>query len=183
MDTIQINAFAVVEYELFSPEGELLDGSAMEDGEPIEYVHGYSMLVPGLEAALEGLAAGARRELTLTADDAYGERDEDLVFSIERGDVEDEELEVGDEVVTVQDGEEIALRVKSIDGDEVVVDGNHPLAGLALTYKVVVRSVRQATPGEIEAAARQLAEVEDDVAQHGMEESGLIQLGTKTGKA
>ena len=65
------NARVVLDYELKDDEGEVLDASDGDGGEPIVYVHGYGMLVPGLEAALAGLEAGASKEIVVTPEDGY----------------------------------------------------------------------------------------------------------------
>jgi len=162
--TIAPNRHAVVDYELRGDAGELFDASQGEDGEPIRYVHGYGMLVPGLEAALAGLAAGDERDIVVPAEAGYGERDESLVLRLDRSELpEGGQVEVGDEVVAESDdGEEIAMSVVEVGEDEVVVDANHPLAGMTLRYSVKVREVREATPEEIEAAASDL----DDAHEH-----------------
>ena len=164
---IQPNFHVIVDYELRDDEGEVLDASDAEDGEPIEYVHGYGMLVPGLEAALVGLRAGDERKIVVPAEAGYGERDETLVLELDRADLPEEEsgkaLDVGDELVAESpDGEEIAMTVVEIDGDRVVVDANHPLAGMTLHYAVKVREVREASADEIEQAASEL----DDAHEH-----------------
>jgi FKBP-type peptidyl-prolyl cis-trans isomerase SlyD len=162
--TIQPNAYVTIEYELRGEDDELLDASEQQDGEPIRYVHGYGMLVPGLEAALAGLRAGDERDVVVLAEGAYGEYDEGLVLEISRSDLPDPAgAQVGDEFTAESpDGEEMAVRVQSIEGDRVFVDANHPLAGMTLRYLVKVREVREATDAEIGQAAADL----DDAHEH-----------------
>jgi FKBP-type peptidyl-prolyl cis-trans isomerase SlyD len=162
--TIQPNTHVVVDYELRDDEGDLLDASEAEGGHPIRYVHGYGMLVPGLESALLGLKAGDEREVIVPAEAGYGEYDETLVLQIDRAEFPNpKEVEVGDEFVAESpDGDEIAMNVVEVREDVVVVDANHPLAGMTLRYHVKVRDVRQATEDEIERAASDL----DDAHAH-----------------
>ncbi len=162
--TIQPNTHVTLDYELRDEDGDLLDASAGEDGEPIRYVHGYGMLVPGLEAALAGLRAGDEREVVVPADSGYGEYDDSLVLEIERGQLPDPSaVQVGDEFVAESpDGDEVVMNVLEVHDDRVVVDANHPLAGMTLRYMVRVRDVREATEGEIEKAAAEL----DDAHEH-----------------
>jgi FKBP-type peptidyl-prolyl cis-trans isomerase SlyD len=159
-DTIQPNRHVVVDYELRDDEGDLLDASEAEGGHPIQYIHGYGMLVPGLESALSGLKAGDERDVIVPAEAGYGEYDESLVLQIERSEFPDpKEVEVGDEFVAESpDGEEIAMNVVEVHDDVVVVDANHPLAGMTLRYHVKVRDVRPATDLEIQRAAEDLDE-------------------------
>jgi FKBP-type peptidyl-prolyl cis-trans isomerase SlyD len=163
--TIQPNIHVTLDYELKGGDGELLDASEGEGGEPIRYVHGYGMLVPGLEAALAGLHSGDEREIVVPAEAGYGERDETLVLEIERSEFPDPKaVEEGDEFVAESpDGDEIAMNVIEVKGDVVIVDANHPLAGMTLHYKVKVRDVRQATDDEVERAAADLDEAHEHV--------------------
>ena len=167
--TIQANTFVTLEYELRSAEpdgdGELIDASDGEGGEPIRYVHGYGMLVPGLEAALAGMSAGEEREVLVPAEAAYGERDDDLVLDVERSEFPDPAaVAVGDDFVAESpDGEEVAMTVIEVKGDVVVVDANHPLAGIALRYRVRVKEVRPATDEEVANAAADLDHAHEHV--------------------
>jgi FKBP-type peptidyl-prolyl cis-trans isomerase SlyD len=164
LQRIQPNSHVTLEYELRDEDGDLLDASSEPDGEPIRYVHGYGMLVPGLEAALGGLTAGDEREIVVPAENAYGEYDESLVLEIARSDLPDpSRVQVGDEFVAESpDGEELAVSVQAVNDDSVIVDANHPLAGMTLRYLVKVREVRDATDHEIEHAASDL----DDAHEH-----------------
>ena len=126
--TIQPNRHVTIAYELRDDEGELLDASEGDEGEPIRYVHGYGMLVPGLEAALAGLAVGQERDVVVPAEAGYGEYDEELVLEIERAEFPDPKaVKVGDEFIAESpDGDEVAMSVIEVKGDGVVVDANHP---------------------------------------------------------
>jgi FKBP-type peptidyl-prolyl cis-trans isomerase SlyD len=162
---IEPNNYVTVDYELRDHAGVLLDGSGPEGAEPIEYVHGYGMLVPGLEAALAGLRAGDEREVIVPSEAGYGDRDEALVLEVDRSQFPDPTaVAVGDEFVAESpEGDEIAMSVVDVRGDVVVVDANHPLAGVTLLYRVKVRSVRPATREEIENAAAEFDEAREHV--------------------
>jgi FKBP-type peptidyl-prolyl cis-trans isomerase SlyD len=160
---IQPNRHVTLDYELRDEDGDLLDASEIEGGEPIRYVHGYGMLVPGLEAALVGLKVGDEREIVVPADSGYGEYDESLLVEIDRAEFPDPKaVAIDDEFVAESpDGEEVTMRVVEVQDDVVVVDANHPLAGMTLRYNVAVRSVRLATDSEIERAAADLDEAHE----------------------
>jgi FKBP-type peptidyl-prolyl cis-trans isomerase SlyD len=162
--TIEPNRHVTLDYELRDEDGDLVDASEGEGGEPIRYVHGYGMLVPGLEAALVGLRAGDERDVVVPADAGYGEYDEGLVLEVDRSELpEAKAVNVGDELVAESpDGDELAMSVIEVRDDVVVVDANHPLAGMTLRYHVKVRDVREATEQEIEGAASDL----DDAHAH-----------------
>jgi FKBP-type peptidyl-prolyl cis-trans isomerase SlyD len=155
MKTIQPNARVVLEYTLKDDKGVVLDSSDADDGEPIVYVHGYGMLVPGLEAALVGLEVGSVKDVTVSPEEGFGERDDELVLEIDRGDFPDpKKVVVGDEVVAESpDGDEVPMRVVEVKTDTVVVDANHPLAGVTLRYSLVVKEVAAASDEEIAEAA------------------------------
>lgn len=183
MDAIGPNAHVVLDYTLRLAEGgEVVDASEGEEGEPITYVHGYGMLVPGLEAALVGLKAGEKRTVPLPAEDAFGEHDDDLVLEVDRGDFPPE-VAVGDEFVAQsEEGDEEFLRVVEVRSDAVVVDGNHPLAGCDVVYEISVREVRAATEVEIEAAAQAFEEAgygDEAEAEAEAARAELVQLTVK----
>ena len=161
---IEPNRFVTLEYVLKDDEGDILDASEGEDGEPIEYVHGYGMLVPGLEAALAGMKTGESKEIVVSAEEGFGERDDELVLEIDRTEFPDPKVvKEGDEFVAESpDGDEVVMRVVEVKDDAVMVDANHPLAGVTLHYSVKVREVREATAEEIEDAASDL----DDAHEH-----------------
>ncbi len=197
MKTIQPNARVVLEYTLKDEKGTVLDSSDAEDGEPIVYVHGYGMLVPGLEAALMGLEVGSVKDVTVSPDEGFGDRDDELVLEIDRGDFPDpKKVAIGDEVVAESpDGDEVPMRVVEVKTDTVVVDANHPLAGVTLRYAVVVKEVAQATDEEIAEAAAGFDEAGYDEAgcddpthdhshgdhghSHGSKTGDLVQLSSK----
>jgi FKBP-type peptidyl-prolyl cis-trans isomerase SlyD len=183
--TIEANKHVVLDYELRADDGDLLDASEGEGGQPIRYVHGYGMLVPGLEAALAGLRAGDERDIVVPAEAGYGEYDEELVLEIERSEFpEPGAVAVGDEFVAESpEGEEIPMTVVEVKDDAVVVDANHPLAGVTLRYSVKVRDVREATQKEIEEAAAALDEAHEHVhgpdCDHSHDHDGMVSLGKK----
>lgn len=186
MDTIQSNAFVVLAYTLKDDKGAVLDSSDVEDGEPIEYVHGYGMLVPGLEAALVGLKVGEAKKVVVSPEEGFGERDEELLLEVDRSDFpRPEKVKEGDEFIAESpDGEEVPMRVLEVKADSVVVDANHPLAGVTLHYEVKVEEVREATEEELEDAAAAFEAAgycDDPTHDHGSAESGenLVQLRSK----
>ncbi|GAA0498652.1 peptidylprolyl isomerase [Deinococcus depolymerans] len=136
-----------LDYKL-TVNGEIVDQS--EPGEPLVYLHGHSNIIPGLEAALEGKGAGESLQVTVQPEDGYGPRDEENVESLSREDFEDD-IEVGETYYAqAEDGSVIPFTVMDVDGDNVKVDFNPPLAGMVLDFDVTVLAVRDATPEELE---------------------------------
>lgn len=127
------------------------NGKLIQSGKaPMAYLHGgYDNLFPKLEAALQGREAGFRITLDLTPEDAFGARDESLLRTISKKDFPPG-VKVGGQLQGYSDsGEEQIFTVTKIKGDQVMLDGNHPLAGKALRVGVEVVSVRAATAEEI----------------------------------
>lgn len=175
------NARVVLDYTLRDSDDDIVDASDANEGEPIVYVHGYGMLVPGLEKALTGLEVGAKRDIIVQPEEGFGERDEDLVLEIDRSEMpRPDAIEIGDELVAESpDGEEALMRVVAVKANAVVLDGNHPLAGETLTYSVHVREVRPATDAEIEEAATDFDDAAAPFDAPAVDGAGasLVQLG------
>ncbi len=137
-----------LEVRLSDVHGNLIQQSA----EAVQYLHGdYDGIFPAVEEALQGRAPGEKIEVRLEPEDAFGEYDADLVQLAERAQLPPE-LEIG--MQFEQEGgpenDLLIYTVTDIAGDQVVLDGNHPLAGLALNFACTVVAVREATAGEIE---------------------------------
>lgn len=127
-------------------------GNVLERPEqPVLYLHGgYDDLLPAVEAALEGKGPGSRVELRLEPEDAFGDYDASLLRIAERARFP-ETLDVGMQFEGVP-GEGVdptIYRVTDIAGGKVVLDGNHPYAGVAIKFICRVCEVRQATANEI----------------------------------
>lgn len=124
----------------------LLDGSVVDsnfDADPVEFSFGDGNLLPGFEQSLVGLVPGDKRSILLTADQAFGPRNDDNVQRLRRTlFARDMVLEPGLVVAFADNSKtEIPGVVMSADDELVVVDFNHPLAGKDLTFKVEILSV------------------------------------------
>jgi FKBP-type peptidyl-prolyl cis-trans isomerase SlyD len=141
------DAVVSLEVELSDLWGNLIHRSE----QPVQYLHGgYGGLFPAVEALLEGKSAGDRVETQLEPEDAFGDYDESLLRMEPRGRFP-EGLEVGMRVEG-DDGERV-YTVTDIAEGQVVLDANHPLAGMALKVACRVAEVRPATAAEIESGA------------------------------
>lgn len=118
---------------------------------PVSYVHGSGAdLFPKIEQALDGHAIGDRVVVQLAPADAFGERDPKLIFTDEIENSPSELRHVGAEFEAQNaKGESIMLTVTRIEGNNITVDANHPLAGQTITFEVTVQDIRDATPEEI----------------------------------
>ncbi|MBA4743299.1 MAG: peptidylprolyl isomerase [Azoarcus sp.] len=128
------------------------DGNLIDDGKnPLVYLHGgYDGIFPLIEEALQGKGVGETFTVKLQPEDAFGDYDEELVL-IEEAAMFPENIEVGMafERVGEDDEEDMVYRITDIADGKVVVDGNHPLAGMALVFDGKVADVRSATPEEL----------------------------------
>ncbi len=119
---------------------------------PISYVHGAeSGLIEKLERELEGHKVGDRVSITLTPEEGFGPHRPELTYTDAIDNVPEQFRWVGAEVEMQNDrGEVKTFRVSEIKSGKLTVDGNHPLAGRNLIFTVEVRSIRGATPEEIQ---------------------------------
>jgi FKBP-type peptidyl-prolyl cis-trans isomerase SlyD len=140
-----------LEYKVTDSDGQLVDAGAV----PLDYLHGgYDGLFPKIETDLEGKAVGYAVTIRLEPAEAFGEYDAELV-QIEALDAFPEGLEVGAILEGVPEGgdeEEMRLfHVTDIAEGKVVLDANHPLAGVVLDFSCTVAAIRAAHPAEIAA--------------------------------
>uniref|UniRef100_UPI00351B7FEA FKBP-type peptidyl-prolyl cis-trans isomerase n=1 Tax=Endozoicomonas sp. Mp262 TaxID=2919499 RepID=UPI00351B7FEA len=138
----------LIHYTLKNKSGELLDSS--EGHEPLAYLHGMGNIVEGLENALTGKQAGDKLEVNVEAAEAYGEYDESLVQPVPRKEFGDHPVEVGSQFhADTAIGPRI-VTVTAIEGDDVVIDANHALAGEDLNFNVEIVEVRDASEEELD---------------------------------
>jgi len=135
-------------YTLRDDDGTLLDST---DGrEPLEYLHGHHNIIPGLEQALEGTLPGFKDQITVPPELAYGDIDPSARFEIPRDKLPPEvDIEVGMNIVGEHEGEPYKLTVTDVDEDRILLDGNHPLAGVNLHFDILVENIRTATAEEL----------------------------------
>lgn len=145
--SIQKNTVVTLHYEMFNADNELIDKTV----EPIAYLHGgYDGIFPLVEEALHEKNVGDVVDVTMNPDDAFGEQEPELV-RIEDASVFPVEVEAGMmfEADDPETGGVIIYRVTDVADGKVVVDGNHPLAGMKIRFKATVESIREATADEI----------------------------------
>ncbi|WP_194436784.1 peptidylprolyl isomerase [Vibrio fluminensis] len=146
---IEKNVVVSLAYQVKLEDGAVVDQSTTDA--PLDYLHGNNNLITGLEKALEGKQAGDKFEVTVAPEEAYGEHSDDLVQRVPANVFHGvDQIEVGMRFLADTDQGPIPVEVTEVDGDDVVVDGNHMLAGQTLTFEVEVVAVREATAEEIE---------------------------------
>jgi len=148
---MQISNHKVVSfhYTLTNDAGETIDSSV--GGDPLAYLHGEENIIPGLENALEGKAVGDKLNVSLDAADAYGEYNPALTEVVPSSMFEGvDNIEAGMEFrAETSEGVQV-VRIAEVDGDNITVDGNHPLAGQRLNFDVEIADVREASAEELE---------------------------------
>ncbi len=149
--TITENKVVLIHYTLKDSAGETLDSS--EGREPLAFIQGIGNIIVGLEEALAGKAVGDKVSATIEPEKAYGVRVDENVHIVPLSSFKadgDEKLVEGMQVrVETNEGVSIA-DVAKIDGEEVTLDLNHPLAGETLFFDVEIVDVREATKQELE---------------------------------
>jgi FKBP-type peptidyl-prolyl cis-trans isomerase SlyD len=148
---IGTNSVVSIHYTLKDDTGEVLDAS--EGREPLDYIHGSGQIIPGLENALEGKSQGEELSVVIEAENGYGTRDESLVHEVPKSEFETpDEIEVGMQFRVGDEGGTVIMVVAGIGDEMVTLDGNHPLAGVTLSFDVSIADVREATEEEIKAS-------------------------------
>lgn len=146
------NSVVTAHYTLKDAQDNLIE----EGQEPMVYLHGgYDNVFPKIEEALEGKEKGYSTIIQLNPEDAFGDYDAELV-KVEPRERFPSPLEVGmqfegmpEESDETEDGDAHIFTVTDIADDKVVLDGNHPLAGIALRFSLTVEDVRAASDEEI----------------------------------
>lgn len=136
-----------IDYTLTGDNGQVLDSS--QGREPLAYLHGAGNIIPGLESALEGKNPGDQLSVQVPPDQAYGNRDERMVQAVPRNSFQGiQQIEPGMQFQANTPGGPRVITVVGVEGDQVTVDANHPLAGQTLNFDVKVVGIRDATDEE-----------------------------------
>ncbi len=142
------NSVVTMHYTLKNDEGTTLDSSIGK--QPLVYIQGMGNLIPGLENALEGKIKGDKVNVRIEAKDAYGEKQEDYIQAVPRTEFENAaDIEVGMQFQVSAGDQPMIVTVIEVKENEVILDGNHPLAGVPLNFDVEVMDLRAATDEEI----------------------------------
>lgn len=145
---IENDKVASIDYTLTNDTGETLDSSIGR--EPLTYLQGHQNIIPGLEKALEGKSAGDKLKVTVPPEEAYGTNNPALVQVVSKDVFQGvDNIEVGMSFQAQGDGGPIIVTVTKIEGDQITIDGNHPLSDMTLTFDVEIKDVRDATEEEI----------------------------------
>ena len=142
------NTVVSIAYQVRTQDGVLVDEAPTN--QPLEYLQGHNNLIIGLENALEGKKVGDKFEVRVQPEEGYGEYNENMVQRVPKDVFQGvDEVVVGMRFLADTDIGPVPVVITEVDGDEVVVDGNHMLAGQELLFSVEVVGTREATLEEI----------------------------------
>lgn len=143
------NAVVSINYTLTNDAGEVMDTS--EGREPLTYLHGANNLIPGLEKEMEGKSSGQSFKVTIPPAEAYGESNPELVQTLSKEMFKGvDKVEPGMGFTAQGPQGEQHIVVTAVDGDQVTIDANHPMAGKTLHFAVEIVNVRDASDEEVE---------------------------------
>jgi len=145
---IEDNKVAGIHYTLKGDDGDVIDSSDGRD--PLEYLHGHGNIVTGLENALAGKSEGDKVSVSVSPEEGYGAKSDDMVVEVEREHLPVEEIEPGMRF-SAETSAGMRMFTAMEVGEEIVkLDGNHPLAGENLNFDVEVVSIRDAEQVELD---------------------------------
>lgn len=142
---ISKDAVVSIHYTLRDNDGNIIDSSSGKD--PLHYLHGRGNLIIGMEEGLEGKGNGEKLNLKIAPEKGYGEKNEKMIQKVPRSAFGDQKIETGMQFNT-QNGQ--VVTVTEVGMNEITVDGNHPLAGVALNFEVEIMNIRAATEDELD---------------------------------
>ncbi len=137
-------------YILKNKQDEVLDEATQDD--LFFYLHGHGQIVPGLEKGLAGLKTGDKKNITVKPEEGYGNPSDELRVVVSRSKFPSaSDIQEGVQFLAeTSEGMKHPFTVTKVDGDNVHMDGNHPLAGETLHFDVEIFEVRDATQEELE---------------------------------
>ncbi|MDF0592982.1 peptidylprolyl isomerase [Methanotrichaceae archaeon M04Ac] len=136
MESAKADDVVKVHYTGMLEDGTVFDSSMERD--PLEFTLGKNMVIPGFEAAALGMAPGEKKTVNVPAEEAYGPRHEEMVMEVSRSSMPPEiEPEVG-QILQIGQSQDQMLQVvvAEVSEESVILDANHPLAGMTLVFEI-----------------------------------------------
>ena len=134
-------------YVLKNDKGEILDAS--EANQPMPFLEGKQQIIPALERVLSLLNEGDKREVKLTAEEAYGEYRQDMVMEVAKEELAHLKAELGAHLQLQLENQNRIVKVTKMTDSHITLDGNHPLAGVPLVFDIEIMLIRAATADEL----------------------------------
>lgn len=144
MQTAKQGDTVLINYTVRTNDGRIVGGT--EENEPHSLTIGGSEIFPEIETALDGMQVGSAQDITVTSDNAFGPRRDEMVMDIPRAQLPEGEPPQPGMTLSAQqpDGTTMNLAITAVGEDAVTVDGNHPLAGEDLQFAVTLVEIAQA---------------------------------------
>lgn len=144
-ENAQVIAF---NYVLKNDQGEVLDAS--EPNQPMPFLTGRQQIIPALERVISLMSEGDKRQVKLTAEESYGDFRPDMMMEVPKEELAHIKAEVGAHIQLQLENQNKVVKITKISDTHVTLDGNHPLAGVPLTFDIEIMLVRPATPEELQ---------------------------------
>ena len=146
---LESNKVVSISYTLKDNEGNVLDEAGNDN--PFAFLSGQNQILPKLEEQINQMLIGSKKTVSLTAEDGYGVYDEKAVRQVKRSDFPEKmDIQEGQKYMAdTGEGRHMPFIIKAIEGDEVTIDFNHPLAGVNLEFEIELLNVRDATDEEL----------------------------------
>ncbi len=135
-------------YILKNQQGDILDQS--EPNQPLPFLEGKQQIIPALERVISLLSEGDKKQISLTASEAYGEFRQDMIMEVPKEELAHIKMELGAHLQLQLEKQMQVVKVIKITDTHVTLDGNHPLAGVGLIFDIEIILVRQATEEELQ---------------------------------
>jgi FKBP-type peptidyl-prolyl cis-trans isomerase SlpA len=142
MKKVQIGDTVTVNYTGRLEDGIIFDSSLNEGREPLKSVLGQNQLIPGFEQGLLDMSIGDKKTIEIEPNDAYGEYYPDRVTTISKSQVP-QDVKVGETLQGMSPQGPIIIKILEIDGDNLVIDANHPLAGKKLIFDLELLEIAE----------------------------------------
>ena len=145
MKTAQIGNQVNIEYEGMLEDGEIVERSV--DAGPVEFELGLNIMPPAFEQALIGMRQGEEKTITMSPEEAFGPRDENLLHTIKRSalgkDIQPNPgMVLGMAIEKEGQPHKVPALVTAVNGDEITIDFNHPLAGKTIIYRLTLKAIK-----------------------------------------
>lgn len=134
-------------YHLTNTAGQTIDSSRGQD--PMPVLEGARQIIPGLEEELFQMQVGEKKTVQVPSGKAYGPVNDKLKIKVPRAKLPQGDIKVGSQFHGGDPAHHMVFTVTGIEGDQISLDGNHPLAGQDLTFEVEVTAIREATAEEL----------------------------------
>jgi FKBP-type peptidyl-prolyl cis-trans isomerase SlyD len=144
---ISANKVVSIHYTLTNNEGDVLDTSS--GGEPLNYIQGIGALIQGMEEGLEGKSLGDKLQLKIAPEKGYGALQMEMIQQVPISAFGGQMVSPGMQFEAGSEEQRFLVTVKEVSDEFVIIDGNHPLAGVELNFDVEVLEVREATEEEL----------------------------------